>query len=276
MITTAQVELVVDLIRKHGRMLRRESFKTLRQINALIRAREANVPESFLLPFSGALQKTIETTRFDKSALPSAVGSLFMSNRRWSDANLAALDRFGIYVCDQCGGKTESTVLAGDGGALSALYQDSGAFPATYWAALLRDGTYAAESRKRMLGFPEDDWSEQIQFGKTSWRKPKPALLITLLAAHLGNPTAPPTPPIWPHLGLALLAWNDRIAVQDILKFAGKLDVLEDVQRGLAISAHIFPELAEWTNLNELWIPGWEKKFAIPLAARRLMMGERE
>ncbi len=276
MITTVQIEIVVELVRKHARMERGESFQTLRHVHALVRAREANVPESFLLPFSSALRKVIDTTRFDKAALPSAVGALFMSNRRTSTANLASLDQFAAEICGKFESKTEYAVLAGDGAALSGLYQDMGAFPASHWAALFRDGTYAAESRRRILGLPSDEWSEPVKLGKNSWRKPKPPLLITLLAAHLGNPSAPPTPSIWPHLGLALLVWNDRIRVKDILEYAGTLDVLEDAQRGLALAAQIFPELAEWTDLDKLWIPGWEKKLAIPIAARRLMMGERE
>ncbi len=123
MITTLQGEIIVELVRKHGKMLRGESFKTLRHINALVRAREANVPENFLLPFSAAL---------------------------------------------------------------SGLYEDPGAFPGSHWAALLRDGTYASDRSRRMLGLPADDWSEKIRFGNASWRKPKPALLITLLAAYVG------------------------------------------------------------------------------------------
>ena len=35
MITTLQGEIIVELVRKHGKMLRGESFKTLRHINAL-------------------------------------------------------------------------------------------------------------------------------------------------------------------------------------------------------------------------------------------------
>ena len=276
MITGVQGEIVVELVRKHARLLRGESFKTLRHVHALVRAREANVPETFLLPFSSALRKVVETTRFDKSALPSAVGSLFMSNRRCAAANLAALDKFAAEIRGKFESKTEYAVLAGDAAALSGLYQDMGAFPASHWTALLRDGTYAAEHRRRILGLPQDDWSEPIKLGKTSWRKPRPPLLITLLAAHLGNPSVPPTPSIWPHLALALLVWSNRIPVKEILEFAGTLDVLEDAQRGIALAAHMFPELAEWANLDKLWIPGWEKKFAIPIAARRLMMGERD
>jgi hypothetical protein len=175
MITTLKGEIIVELVRKHGKMLRGESFKTLRHINALVRAREANVPENSLLPFSSALHKAIGATRFDKSVLPSAVGPLFLSNRRCSVQNLAALDQFAADMREQFHGKAENAVLAGDGAALSGLYEDPGAFPGSHWAALLRDGTYASDRRRRMLGLPTDDWSEKIRFGNASWRKPKPA-----------------------------------------------------------------------------------------------------
>ena len=276
MITTEQGKIVAGLIRKNARILRGESFKTLRLINSLIRAREANVPEQFLLPFSFGLRKAIAATRFDKSVLPQAVGSLFIKNRHCTAANLAAMEDFAARIRNEFACETENAVLAADGAALSGLYQDLGAFPGAHWTALLRDGTYANGSNRRMLGMPEDDWSEKTQFGKTFWRKPKPALLVTLLAAHVGSAAAHPTPPMWPHMGLALLAWKESVGVKEILAIGSKLDLLEDVERGLAIAAHIFPELASWVNVDELLIPGWEKKFAIPLAARRLMVGERE
>ena len=276
MITTAQGELIIDLVRRHGRMLRGESFKTLRFLNALVRAREADVPEGFLLPFGVALHKTIDGTRFDAATLPPSVGALFAAGRRWRTKNLAALDAFAEDLRVNFQAKTEDAILAGDGAALSGLYEDPGAFPGAHWAALLPDGTYAASSRKRKLALPADDWSEKIRFGKNTWRKPRPDLVVTLLAAHLGNPSAPPMPSMWPHLGLALLAWKDRLSVRAILEFARALDVVEDVRRGLAITAHIFPELEAWANVDELSIPGWEQKLAIPLAARRLMAGDRD
>jgi len=275
-ITAVQGEIIVGLVRRHGRMLRGESLKTLRQINALVRGREANIPDSFLLPFSAALKKVVESGSFDKSTLPASVGALFRINTRCEAANLASLDKFASNVRSKFGGKTEDAVLAGDAAALSGLYEDMGAFGASHWAALLDDATYAADSRHRRLGFPQEDWSEPVKIGDNLWRKPKPPLMITLLAAHLGNPGAPPTPSIWPHLALSLLVWNDRIPLQSILEFAGSLDLAEDVNRGLAITAHVFPELQEWADVDELSIPGWEKKLAIPIAARRIMLGERD
>ena len=276
MLNTDQSEIVVDLIRKNARILRRERFKALRLINSLIWAREAHVPEPFLLPFSCSLRKAIEGTRFDQSALPSAVGSLFMRNRRCSVDNLAALEDFGVRIREEFGCTTEDAVLAGDGAALAGLYQDPGAFQAADWTALLRDGTCANGGRPRMLRPPAKEWSEKIQFCKACWRKPKPALLITLFAAHIGDPTTSPIPPMWPHLGLALLAWKDRIGVKEVLELGSKLVQREEVERGLAIAAHIFPELAKWAEPEKLGIPAWERKFAVPLAARRLKLGERE
>lgn len=276
MITAVQGDIIVGLVRRHAEMLRGRSFKTLRQLNALIRGREANIPDSFLLPFSAALKKVVESGSFDKAMLPASVGALFRINAKFEAANLASLDKFASDVRSKFGGKTEDAVLAGDAAALAGLYEDMGAFGASHWAALLDDGTYAAQSRPRRIGLPQEDWSEPVKIGKNLWRRPRPPLLITLLAAHLGNPSAPPTPSIWPHLALSLLVWNDQVPVQSILEFAGALDLAEDVQRGLAITAHVFPELREWAGVDELSIPGWEKKLAIPIAARRLMMGERD
>jgi len=276
MLSPAQAEIVVDLIRKNARMLRRERCKPLRLINSLIWSREAHVPDRFLLPFSSSLSRIVEESRFDRSALPSAVGSLFMRNRRCGAENLAALKAFGAKILKEFGAATEDAVLTGDGAALAGLYQDPGALPAVDLEALLRDGTCANGNQPRELGPPADDWSEKIQFGSARWRKPRPALLITLFAAHVGDASNSPAPPVWPHLGLALLVWKDRVGIKEILDMGKKLKQPAEVERGLAIAAHIFPELAGWIGTQKLAIPRWERRLAIPLAARRIVAGERE
>jgi hypothetical protein len=276
MLNLEQSRIAVDLIRKNARIMRRERIKILRHINSLLDAQEAQIPEQLLLPFSSNLRKAIEAIPFDMSSLPIAVASLFNKNQDLSLENLKALKSFCNRIQGEFGAETEDAVLSGDGAALAGLYHDSGAYLAVYWAAVLKDGTCANGERPKALGPPEMEWSEQIQFGNSFWRVPKPALLITLFAAHVGDPTTSPTPPMWPHLGLALLVWKDRIGLKEVLELGGKLAQREEVERGLAIAAHIFPELAKWVNLEELELPVWERKFAVPLAARKLVLGERE
>ena len=81
---------------------------------------------------------------------------------------------------------------------------------------------------------------------------------------------------MWTHLGLAILLHRDQINAMDVLKLGSELGERKDVDHGLAIAAHIFPELADWVKADTLDMPRWERKYAVPLAARRLIMGERE
>jgi hypothetical protein len=244
-------------------------------MNFLIWAREVQLPEQFLLPVSSNLRKTVQQSHFDRSALHAQVGSLFHKNQRCGAENLVALEDLGARIREEFGVETEDAVLAGDGAVLAGLYHDPDAFTAANWAALLKDGTYTNGSKPRSFGAPVEDWSEKVEFGGMRWRKPKPALLISLLSAHVGDPAAPPTPFMWPHLGLALLVWKDRVTVGEICKVGEKLGRPEEVARGLLVAAQIFTELVEWLEGEKLGIPAWERKFAMPLAARRLMIGER-
>jgi hypothetical protein len=275
MLSADQSSIVEDLIRKHARILRKERHRTLRLVNSLISAREACIPEQFLLPFSSGLHRFIESAPFDQSALPSEVTMLFVRNQRCGIENLAALENFGSRIRREFGVVTEDSVLAGDGAALAGLYQDPGAFPASDWVALLKDGVCANGSKHKQLGPPAEEWSEKTKLGDALWRRPKPALLITLFAGQIGDPTISPTPPKWPHLGLALLIWKDRIGVDEVLKLGSALGQRNEVERGLAIAAHIFPELTRWADVKKMNIPRWESKLAVPLAARRLVFGER-
>jgi serine/threonine protein phosphatase PrpC len=48
----------------------------------------------------------------------------------------------------------------------------------------------------------------------------------------------------------------------------------EDVERGLAIIAHLFPEFEPWLKEIHFTIPLWERTLAVPLAARKLVQLE--
>jgi hypothetical protein len=189
---------------------------------------------------------------------------------------MAKLDQFGERLSKEFQSQTHDAVLAGHGAALAGLYGDIGAFPVAEWAALLNDGTYANGGRPKSMRPPVDEWSERVEFGSTTWRRARPELLITLMARHVGDAGASPMPPVWPHLGTALLLWQDSIGADQILRLGAQLDQLDEVERGLAIIAHIFPELNQWVKAQKLSIPGWERKYAVPIAARRIMAGGRD
>src|SRR5262249_42705833 len=66
------------------------------------------------------------------------------------------------------------------------------------------------------------------------------------LAARAGTPRVPPRPPLWPLLALLLLGWRDTVSGEGIMERAADLRAQDEVQRGLAIVAHLVPELQAW------------------------------
>jgi len=276
MLNSNQIQIIKKLISRNAKIIRGEKVVPLRLMNVLVAAREAHVPEHFLLPFSSSLKRVLDGSRFDRAALPPIVGSLLNKNRLYGAENLASLKEFAARIKAEYGAAPADSVLAGEGAALAGLYCDPGAFPASQWAALLKDGTYANGGRTLEMAPPLEEWSEEIRLGDTLWRKPGPELLLTLFARHVGDPGAAPTPPMWPHLGAALLVWKGRVAVTKVLGLGTLLGQKNEVERGLAVAAHIFPELEEWVEAGRFSIPRWERKYAIPIAARRIQMGERD
>src|SRR5206468_7972445 len=67
--------------------------------------------------------------------------------------------------------------------------------------------------------------------------------LAVTLAGRVGNPRVSPDPPLWPLLALLLLGWCDRLSAERIMERATWLGIENEVERGLAIIAYLFPEL---------------------------------
>ena len=275
-LSTDQVEIIKNLIRRNARIEKQERFKALRFINRLVWAIEASIPDEFLMPFSSSLRQAIDWNSFDESTLPPGPAFLFNKINRCSNQNLESLDSFGEKILEEYNAASQDTILAGEGAALAGLYHDPGAFPTVHWEGLMENGLCANGEKPRKYGSPLKSWSEPVQFGHSQWRKPKPALLITLLASSVGDPSSPLMPPIWTHLGLALLLYKDNLSIDEILDIGARLEQRDEVERGIAIAAHLFSELDEWVDFRRLSIPKWERKFAIPIAARRITIGERD
>jgi hypothetical protein len=276
MLNGEQSEIVVDIIRKTARMMMTDRpTRILHRINTLIDAQEALVPECFLLPLSSCLKKAIEKSTFDSSLLPVSVLSLFNKNCQFHEDNLAALQKLGVRVRKEFRTQPEDLVIGDDGAVLSGLYDDLGTYRVGHWAAFLQDGTCVNGDKPRQVMRFAEEWSERVQLGNSEWRKPKPALMIALLANDVGDPRTNPEPPVWHHLGLAVLLWKDKVKADQVLEISSQLSQKQNVERGLAIAAHILPETSHWLKFAKLDIPKWELKFAIPIAARKLVIGDR-
>ncbi len=99
--------------------------------------------------------------------------------------------------------------------------------------------------------------------------------LAVTLAGRVGNPRVSPVPPLWPLLALLLLGWSDTLSALQVMKRAAELGTEDEVHRGLAIVAYLFPELQGWLAAFPLRIPLWERTLAVPLAARKLALLEK-
>jgi hypothetical protein len=95
--------------------------------------------------------------------------------------------------------------------------------------------------------------------------------LAVTLAGRVGNPRVSPVPPVWPVLALLLLGWRNSFSIEKVMeRSAPAAD--HDVQLGFAIVGYLFPELENWIGNMRLKIPLWERRLAVPLAARKLVL----
>src|SRR6266516_6151320 len=99
--------------------------------------------------------------------------------------------------------------------------------------------------------------------------------LAVILAGRVGNPRVSPAPPLWPLLAIVLLGWRDTLTAKQVMKRAADVGAEDHVHRGLAIVAHLFPELQGWLASVPLGIPRWERTVAVPLAAHKLVFFEK-
>jgi hypothetical protein len=96
--------------------------------------------------------------------------------------------------------------------------------------------------------------------------------LAAALSCRIGNPRVPPTPPLWPLLGILLLGWGNAISVTRVMQQSSLAGMEYEAQRGLLIVGYLFPELKAWLARLPLKMPQWERILAVPLAARKLVL----
>jgi serine/threonine protein phosphatase PrpC len=99
--------------------------------------------------------------------------------------------------------------------------------------------------------------------------------MAVTLARRVGDPRVSPMPPLWPVLSLLLLGWRHTLSAERLTKLAAELGAETEVVRALAIVAHLFPELRTWLGDIPSKMPSLERAFAVPLAARKLVLFER-
>src|SRR5689334_5044310 len=98
--------------------------------------------------------------------------------------------------------------------------------------------------------------------------------MAVTLARRVGDPRVSPMPPLWPVLSLLLLGWSDSLSPERLTKLASEVGAETEVVRALAIVGHLFPELRTWLGDIPSRMPSLERAFAVPLAARKLVLFE--
>ncbi|MCP4901674.1 MAG: hypothetical protein GY906_32320 [bacterium] len=179
-------------------------------------------------------------------------------------------------------------VLLGDGATLLGLYSCMGAFPGSLWIAGIARDTLNGEpsaTLESLTAAPAeirvapcgaltellDDCTQEITLDGQSWLVPTGELLIALLAARVGDPESTPLPPVWVHLALAMARFGDTIDHGLVHGITHHLGLDERAQRGFAVGHQLIPSILESPFVDSAQLPFWERKLAVPLAAKRLL-----
>jgi hypothetical protein len=182
--------------------------------------------------------------------------------------------------------RTADALLLGDAALLAGLYGSLGAFPLRLPLAAIATATNAGSgmplylrARGGVFGVvPLGPLGELVRHnsrrwndGARTWRVPRRELMLTMLAARLGDPLAHPDPPLWHHLALLLMLWPENEGRELVLEHAARLGLLAQVGRGLAVLGHLFPELQSWAGNGRIQLSLLARSLAVPLSARALV-----
>ncbi len=272
-----------DVVRAAARAAEGEPPAALGLDRLCAAARQRGVAERLLRP-----SLVIAARSWSDETLPLTLSrQLAMSEGTATyNARLLALlaERVGLS-----GESSSDALLLGDAGLLAGLYGSLGAFPLRLPLAATASATDAGNgglplhlrARGGVLGvLPLGQLADLVRHnsrrwndGTQTWRVPRRELMLTLLAARLGDPMAHPDPPLWHHLALLLLLWPEHEGRELVLEHAARLGLLSQVGRGLAVLGHLFPELQGWAGAGrgQIQLSLLARSLGVPLAARALV-----
>jgi hypothetical protein len=196
-------------------------------------------------------------------------------------ANLHTLGQIARLIGHHGLQANEEAVLLGDAAVLLGLYRSLSVYQASLWVVAVREALtlpqqpWATEVLNALpfdlhfgllgrLDEPLSLRSEVVEIGGARWRIPTGELLVTLLAARVGEPEAVATPPTWFHLAVAMLAWRNSLSTDVVLEIANELEIAPKVHRGFAVVRMVFPELHERFAVERFEVPLWERLLARP------------
>jgi hypothetical protein len=269
-----------EVVRAAARAAEGESTLSLGLDRLCATARMRGVPERLLRPFL-----VIAARHWSDETLPLTLSRQLAVGNGTAEANARLLtllaERVGLS-----GESTSDALLLGDAALLAGLYGTLGAFPLRLPLAATASATDAGtglplylRARGGVLGIvPLGPLAELVRNnsrrwsdGTHTWRVPRRELMLTLLAARLGDPLAHPDPPLWHHLALLLQLWPEAEGREMVLEHAARLGLLSQVGRGLAVLGHLFPELQSWAGSGRIQLSLLARSLAVPLAARALV-----
>jgi hypothetical protein len=259
---------------------RRGDIEARARLSLVARAAlEADVPPSMLLPV-GAIARGIASEGFFQ-ALPPEIADRAAVVR----ANEECLDQLGRRL-EAVNHPTDQAVLLGDAGLLVLLYDDLAAFPlrlpilgvrgpresrGLIEAHLHHQGGRATIGPLGMLADPVRRTAPTRNLGGHTWTLPSRELIVALLTSRVGDPLAHPDPALWHHLALAFGLWRGELDCERILTYAMRVGLCSPLRRGVALLAHLFPQLEIPAALRGAKPALLERALAVPLAARKLV-----
>jgi hypothetical protein len=268
-----------EVVRAAARAAEGESSTAVGLDRLCARARQRGVQERLLRP-----SLVIAARAWSDETLPLTLSRQLAISEGTAAFNARLLSMLAERV-GFAGEPTSDAMLLGDAALLAGLYGSLGAFPLRLPLAATLSATDGGgeplylRGRGGVLGVvPLGPLAELVRNnsrrwndGVQTWRVPRRELMLTLLAARLGDPLAHPDPPLWHHLALLLLLWPENEGRQLVLEHAARLGLLAQVGRGLAVLGHLFPELQRWAGGGRIQLSLLARSLAVPLAARALV-----
>jgi hypothetical protein len=269
-----------EVVRAAARAAEGESTVSIGLDRLCATARMRGVPERLLRPFL-----VIAARHWSDETLPLTLSRQLVVGDGTAESNRRLLDMLAERV-GLSGESTSDALLLGDAALLAGLYGTLGAFPLRLPLAATASAVDAGaglplylHARGGMLGvLPLDALGELVRNnsrrwndGTQTWRVPRRELMLTLLAARLGDPMAHPDPPLGHPLALLLMLWPEAEGRDLVLEHAARLGLLAQVGRGLAVVGHLFPELQGWPGSGRIQLSLLARSLAVPLAARALV-----
>ena len=266
--------------------MREEGSAPLRLLELCATCVDLGVPMEHVSPGLAVLKLVSERFGFSTLAVGADLPELAAYQRELGEENARKM-RAASELVAGLHGSGKVPVLVGDLATMIEVFGSVAAFPArVITVGVPGEGSGESSVTRRLASpVPSDlsvaplgrlqrvvgSYSRLAQLEGWTFRVPTGAALVALLAARLGDPMANPVSATWLQLGVTLKAGRDRLDLHKVLELAVELGVREEVHRGLAIVASIFPELRSRIPSSKLVLSAMERRVAVPVAAHKLV-----